>query len=86
MENLLKGLKTETIENLAELWEDKKFQELVKILRLNQENFAKLCLTRNRWEDIQQLQWHASAFSLIIKTVEDAARKVENLPKKRRKK
>ena len=84
--DLLKKLKSETIENLAELWEDKKFQELVKVLRLNQENFAKLCLTRTKWEDIQQLQYYASAFSLIIKTVEDAARKVENLPKKRRKK
>ena len=80
--DILKGLKTETKETLAELWEDKKFQELVKILRVNQDNYAKLCLTRPNWEEIQKLQWQAYTISLIIKTVEEAYRKVNKIKEK----
>jgi hypothetical protein len=74
--NIITGLKNENIEALAELWQDNNFQNLVKLLRLNQDNFAKLCLTRTSWEQIQELQWYASAFSLVIKTVEDCYNKV----------
>lgn len=76
MANLLKGLKKENIEALAELWEDKNFQEFVKVLRINQDNYAKLCLTRTNWEETQKLQWQAYTISLILKTVEEAHQKV----------
>jgi len=80
--NIIKGLKKENIEALAELWEDKNFQKLVDLMRLNQDNFAKLCLTRPTWQQIQELQWYASGFSLIIKTVESCYKKVNNIRRK----
>ena len=83
--NLLKGFKKETIEVLAELWEDPKFQKLVEVLRINQDNCAKACLTRTSMEAILRLQEEARAYSIVIKMVEDAYRKANNLPKKRRK-
>lgn len=74
--NLLKGLKPETIEKLAALRRDKKWKELVKILRLTQDKYAKLCLTRNSWEEVQKLQWEATGMSIVIKTVEQAYNKL----------
>jgi hypothetical protein len=83
--NLIRGLQKENIEALAELWEDKNFQKLVEILRLNQQNFATMCLTRAKWESVQELQWYASAFSMVIKTVQDAHEKVNNIKPRRKK-
>ena len=88
--DLLKGLKSPTIEQLAELWENNNFQELVKVLKLNQENYGKRMLigriTENNWKDYRETQDLAYAFSLIIKTVESAYQKVNNIKPKRRKK
>lgn len=85
--NLLKGLKPNTIESLANLWTNKDFKELVKVLRINQDNLGKMCLLRrtdkNNWEEIRELQDTASAYSLIIKTVEDAYRKENKLKEKK---
>ena len=81
--NYLKGLKQESVERLADLWKDENFQDFVRVLRLNQENCAKLCLTRNNMEEIVRLQEEARAYSLVIRTVEDAYLKVNKI--KRRK-
>lgn len=81
---LSKGLKKENTEALAELWEDKNFKKLVELLRINQENCAKLCLTRTSMDAVLRLQEEARAYSIIIKLVEDCYNKVNNL--KRRKK
>ena len=69
-------LKHDTIEKLATLWTNNEFKELVKCLRLTQDKYAKLCLTRSSWEDVQRLQWEAAGISIVIKTVEDAFNKV----------
>ena len=79
-----KKLKKPSIEALADLWADKNFQELVRVLRINQENCAKACLTRTNMESVIRLQEEARAYSLVVKTVEDAYRKVNKLSKKRR--
>jgi len=88
MISLLKGLKTETIEELAELWEIKQFKKLVEILRINQENLGKQMLlgriNKENCESYREVQDTAATYSLIIKIVEDAYNKVNNL--KRRKK
>ena len=81
--NLLKGLKKENIEALADLWENEDFQKLVELLRINQDNYGKLCLTRPNWESVQPLQWYATAFSIVIKTVENCYLKINKI--KRRK-
>ena len=83
METIQK-LKKENIEALATLWEDKNFQKLVGLLRLNQENCAKLCLTRTSMDAILRLQEEARAYSIIIKTVEDAYNKINNIKPKRK--
>lgn len=82
--NLIKGFKKETMESFANLWENKDFKELVRILRDNQHNCAIKCLTRNKMEDIVSLQEEARAYSLIIQMVEGAYKKVNNLPKRRK--
>lgn len=84
MDNLLKGLKTESIESLSELWIDKRFKELVRLLHLQQENWAKyLLLSPASIDTLKELQWKATAFSLVIKTVEAAYNKVNSIkPKK----
>lgn len=84
--NLIKGLRGDTLENLAELWENKNFQEFVALLRLNIDNFGKMCLIRNDINHIRELQYKASSFATIIKIVEDAYEKVNNKPKRRTKK
>jgi len=85
--NLSQGIKKiENIEALARLWDNEDFKVLVSILRINQENFGKLCLTRNSFDDIKELQWHATVFSTVINTVEDCYDKLnDNKPKRRRK-
>jgi len=83
MSTLIKGLKQENIEALANLWENTDFKKFVELLRVNQENCAKLCLTRTSMDAILRLQEEARAYSIIIKLVEDAYNKVNNL--KRRK-
>lgn len=79
-------LKKETQEKLAELWENEDFKELVSLLRLNQENCAKACLTRNNMNEILRLQEEARAYSLVIKTVEDSYNQVNGIKPKRRNK
>jgi hypothetical protein len=79
-------IKTEIQEKLAELWDNDNFKELVGLLRLNQENCAKACLTRNNMDEILRLQEEARAYSIVIKTVEDCYNKVNNIKKTRRKK
>lgn len=74
--DLLNGLKSETIEALAALWQNPDFQKLVELLRLTQDKYAKLCLTRNSWEEVQKLQWEATGFSIVISTVEQASKKL----------
>ena len=70
------GLSGDTIEELARLWTNKDFQELVSVLKTNRENYGRLCLTATSWDTILELQWKAHAFSLVIKTVEDCFKKV----------
>lgn len=79
-------LKKELQEKLAVLWEDENFKEFVNLLRLNQDNCAKACLTRNNMGEILRLQEEARAYSVIIRTVEECHNKVNNLKPKRRKK
>jgi hypothetical protein len=87
MISLLKGLKKETIEELAELWEIKQFKKLVEILRINQENLGKQMLmgriTRENCDNYRELQDTAATYSLIIKIVEDAYKKVNNIKRKK---
>ena len=84
--DLLKGLKTASIESLSELWTDKRFKELVRLLHLQQENWAKyLLLSPASIDTLKELQWKATAFSIVIKTVESAYEKVNNIKHKRRK-
>lgn len=86
--NLLKGLKKETIEDFAELWENKKFQKLVEVLRINQNNLGKQMLlgriNKDNCEAYREIQDTAATYSLVIKIVEDAYLKVNKI--KRRKK
>jgi len=81
-------LKKENLEAFAELWIDKNFQKLVEVLRVNQENYGKRMLmgriTRENCEGYREFQDIASAFSIVIKIVEDSFNKVNNI--KRRKK
>ena len=86
MSTLIKGLKQENIEALANLWENTDFKKFVELLRVNQENCAKLCLTRTSMDAILRLQEEARAYSIIIKLVEDCYSKVNNIKPKRRKK
>ena len=81
--NTTKGIKKENIEALANLWENEDFKKLVEILRVNQENCAKACLTRTSMDAILRLQEEARAYSIIIKVVEDCYRKINNLKKKK---
>jgi len=81
---IIQKLKKENIEALATLWEDKNFQKLVELLRLNQENCAKLCLTRTSMDAILRLQEEARAYSIIIKMVEESFNKVNNIKPKRK--
>ena len=74
--NLTKDLKHDTIEALATLKTIKNWKELVRILRLTQDKYAKLCLTRNSWEEVQKLQWEAAGISIVIKTVEESYNKL----------
>lgn len=73
---LTNDLKSETIEALADLWGNKNFKTLVEVLRSTQDRWAKLCLTRSTWEEVQKLQWQASGLSIVIKLVEEAAKKL----------
>jgi len=82
--NIIKGLKKENIEALSNLWENEDFKKFVELLRVNQENCAKLCLTRTSMDAVLRLQEEARAYSIIIKIVEDCYNKVNNI--KRRKK
>jgi hypothetical protein len=77
-------LKKETQEKLAELWENENFKELVNLLRLNQDNCAKACLTRNNMDEILRLQEEARAYSIVIKTVENCYLKVNNIKTKKK--
>lgn len=74
---------------MAELWEEKKFQKLVEVLRINQGNFANRMLagriSRDNYESYRELQDTASSFSVVIKIVEDCFYR-ENPKLKRRKK
>jgi len=72
-----KGLKPETLEKLAALWGDDNFKELIKVIDLTRDKYAKLCLTRNSWEEVQKLQWEAAGMSIIKRTVEEAS-KIQN--------
>lgn len=78
--DLIKGLKSETIEKLADLWINPDFKELIKVLRLTQDKYGKLCLTRNtnasNWLEVRELQDKAAGISLVIKTVEQAFNKL----------
>ena len=82
--NLIKGLKKENIESLASLWENEDFKKLVELLRIMQENCAKLCLTRTEMDSVLRLQEEARAYSIIIKIVENCYKKVNNIKPKRR--
>jgi mevalonate kinase len=82
--NIIKGLKKENIEALSNLWENEDFKKFVELLRVNQENCAKLCLTRTSMDAVLRLQEEARAYSIIIKIVEDCYLKINNI--KRRKK
>ena len=82
--NIIKGLKKENIETLSNLWENEDFKKFVELLRVNQENCAKLCLTRTSMDAVLRLQEEARAYSIIIKIVEDCYLKINNI--KRRKK
>jgi len=73
--NLTRGLKTEILEALADLWTDKNFKVLVKVLRLTQDKWAKGCLTAPL-EKIPRLQGEAAGMSIVIKTVEEASKKL----------
>ena len=88
--NLLKGLKKETIEDLAELWQNEKFQKLVEILRINRDNLGKSMLmgriTKENCDSYREVQDTAATYSLIIKIVEDAYNKINGITTKRRKK
>ena len=78
--DLTKGLKTETIEALAALKPNKNWKTLVKVLRLNQDNYGKACLkqrtTDENWLAIHDLQEKSAAFSFVIKVVDDAYNKL----------
>lgn len=74
--NLTNDLKQETIEALADLAINKNFKTLVEVLRLTQDRWAKLCLTRSTWEEVQKLQWQASGLSIVIRLVEEAHEKL----------
>lgn len=84
---LIKGLKKENIEALATLWDTKEFQKLVEILRLTQENYGQRMLKgridKDNFQIYREYQDTATAFSVVIKLVEDAYLKANN---KRRKK
>jgi hypothetical protein len=77
-------LKKETQEMMANLWENENFQGLVALLRLNQDNCAKACLTRNNMDEILRLQEEARAYSIVIKTVEDCYNKVNNIKRSKK--
>jgi hypothetical protein len=87
MISLIKGLKKENISILAELWEDEKFQKLVDLLRLNQENLAKKMLAGRMTQDnlvsYRELQDTAATFSLVIKTVEECFNKINKIRRKK---
>jgi len=76
MIGLLQGLKPETIESLANLKGNKDYKKLVEVLRLTQDKYAKLCITRNSWEEVQKLQWETAGISIVIQTVEQAYNKL----------
>lgn len=80
-------LKKENTEALATLWEIPEFQKLVEILRINQENYSKRMLggriNKDNFEIYREYQDTASAFSLVIKIVEDAYCKVNNIRRKK---
>jgi len=76
MIGLLQGLKPETIESLANLKGNKDYKRLVEVLRLTQDKYAKLCVTRNSWEEVQKLQWETAGISIVIQTVEQAYNKL----------
>ncbi len=84
--SLATKIKKETQEKLSDLWENENFQEFVKLLRLNQDNCAKACLTRNNMDEILRLQEEARAYSIVIRTVEDCYNQVNGVKTKRRKK
>ena len=84
MSTLIKGLKKENIEAIANLWENSDFKRFVEILRVNQENCAKLCLTRTSMDAILRLQEEARVYSIIIKIVEDCYNKVNNIKEKKK--
>ena len=72
MISLLQGIKPETIESLANLKGNKDYKKLVEVLRLTQDKYAKLCITRNTWEEVQKLQWETAGISIVIQTVQQA--------------
>lgn len=76
MTELIRGLKPETIEKLSALWADENFKELVKLVHLTRDKYAKLCLTRSSWDEVQKLQWEATGMAIIIKTVEESYKKL----------
>ena len=78
--NLIKGLKHDTIEKLADLWSNKNFQELVRILRNNRDLTAKRILVSRtngeNWFEVHDAQERAEAFAVVIKMVEQAYKKI----------
>lgn len=90
MSDLIKKLKTETVEDLAELWENEQFQKLVEVLRINQENLGKQMLlgriTKDNCDSYREVQDTAATYSLVIKIVQDCYDKVNLVKPKRRKK
>ena len=80
MISLIKGLKKENIEALADLWENDNFQKLVELLRLNRENLGKQMLmgriSKDNCDAYREVQDRAATFSLVIKTVESCYNKL----------
>lgn len=76
-------LKEDTKEALAELWYDKNFKILVKLLQTRVDNLGKGVLIARDPVIIADYQMEAQVITRLIKQVKDAALKVETRTKKK---
>jgi len=78
----IKGLKSEQIEALADLWKDKNFKILKEVLEARIRTLATYNLKPFNWETTQDIRWEATSCLRPIKIVEQAFKKVNKIKEK----
>lgn len=80
---ILLKMNEETKEALSKLWQDKNFKLLIKLLKTRIDNLGKGVLVARDASLIAEYQMEAQVITRLIKTMKDAALKVETRKKEK---